>query len=170
DAVRDDAPLVHAEFRPIADFYFKGKSRGRPGSNVFQEYEIERGDIDAAEAGAERLFEHVYTFPAIAHFALEPHCAIAHFDADGLTVWSGAQSPTAVQKVLARVFGLPLAKVRIIVPYVGGGFGGKASVKIEPLVAAAARKAGRPVKIQFSLEESMLTCRRLSALVRLRSG
>lgn len=170
DALEADAPLIHPEFRPISDFYFKGSARGRPGTNVFQDYEIARGDVEKAEAEAARIFEHSYSFPAISHYALEPHCSIARYDADGLTVWTGAQSPTAVQKVLSRVFRLPLAKVRVIVPYIGGGFGGKASVKIEPLAVAAAMKAGCPVKLQLSLEESMLTCRRLSARIRVRTG
>lgn len=170
EAVAVGAPLVHDRMNPISDFYFKGKASGNPGTNVFQERTVERGDVDAAEASAHRVFEHRYTFPGIFHYALEPHCAIASFDSDGLTVWSGAQAPTAVQKVLARIFGLPLARVRLIVPYVGGGFGGKASVKIEPLAALAAFKAGRPVKMLFSLEESMLTCRRLGAEITLRTG
>ncbi|MBW8637524.1 xanthine dehydrogenase family protein molybdopterin-binding subunit [Hoeflea sp. WL0058] len=169
-ALAGDSPLLHDDFRPISDFYFKGTARGKAGTNVFQDYLLERGDVDSAEHSAHRIFEHSYSFPGIAHFAMEPHCAIARFDHAGLTVWSGAQSPTAVQKVLARVFGLPIARVRVIVPYVGGGFGGKASVKIEPLVAAAARKAGRPVKVLLSAEESMLTCRRLGARITIRTA
>lgn len=170
EAVSAGAPLIHPNFAPIADFYFKGRARGVEGTNIFQEYFIEHGDVDSAEVGVDQIFEHSYSFPGISHFALEPHCAIAKLDETGLTVWSGAQSPTAVQKVLSRVFGMPLARVRVIVPYVGGGFGGKASVKIEPMVVAAAQKAGRPVKILFSLEESMLTCRRLGANIMLRTG
>lgn len=169
-AITDDAPLVHERMAPISDFYFRGTASGLAGTNVFQDRIIGRGDVDAAEASAHRTFEHRYTFPSIFHYALEPHCAIASFDEEGLTVWSGAQAPTAVQKILARIFGLPLAQVRVIVPYVGGGFGGKASVKIEPLVVLAARKARRPVKVLFSLEESMLTCRRLGAEITLRTG
>ena len=92
---------------------------------------------------------------------MEPHAVIADFKGDSLTVWAGAQTPTAVQKVLSRLFGLQLAKVRVIVPFVGGGFGGKASVKIEPLVAAASWKVQRPVRVAQSISDSMLTCRRL---------
>lgn len=169
-ALEPDAALVHETMKPLSDFYFRGRATGRPGTNVFQERVVGRGDVAAAEASAHRVFEHGYSFPGVFHYALEPHCAIASFDADGLTVWSGAQSPTAVQKVLARVFGLALAQVRVVVPYVGGGFGGKASVKIEPLAALAARKAGCPVKLLLSLEESMLTCRRLGAEITLVTG
>src|SRR5690606_14797278 len=115
-----------------------------------------------------RVFDDTYTFPMVSHYAMEPHCVVAAFDEHGLTVWSCGQSPTAVQKVLSRVFDLPLARVRVISPYVGGGFGGKASVKIDPLAAALAWKAGRPVRLCLSIAESMLTCRRLGATIRVR--
>ncbi len=169
-AIAPDAPLIHEDLEPIADFYFTGQAQPVRGSNIFQRYSHAEGDVAAAEGQAKHVFEHTYSFPGISHFALEPYCAIARFENGELTVWSGAQSPTAVQKVLSRVFGLDLSCVRVTVPYVGGGFGGKASVKIEPLVAAAARKAGRAVKVVFSFDESMLTCRRLGASVTLRTA
>ena len=104
------------------------------------------------------------------HYAMEPHCVVAAFDNGQLTLWSCGQSPSAIQKVLSRVFDLPLAAIRMITPYVGGGFGGKASVKIDPLVAALAWKAGRPVRVCLSVDESMLTCRRLSAAITVKTG
>jgi CO/xanthine dehydrogenase Mo-binding subunit len=170
DAIAAEAPIINPDAEGIADFYFTGKANPVAGTNIFQRYEVAEGDVDAAEASAARIFEHTYTFPGISHFALEPHCVIAAFEQNRLTVWSGAQSPTATQKLLARVFGLELTNIRVVVPYVGGGFGGKGSVKMEPLVVAAARKAGRAVKIALSLEESMLTCRRLGASITLRTA
>jgi CO/xanthine dehydrogenase Mo-binding subunit len=169
-AVAPDAPLLHENHDAVADFYFKGLAKPTAGTNVFQSYVVSKGDATAAERGAAHVFEQTYTFPGISHFALEPHSVVAQFEGNTLTVWSGAQSPTAVQKVLARVFGLALSNIRIIVPYVGGGFGGKASVKIEPLVVAAARKASRPVRVALTLEESMLTCRRLGTSITLRTA
>ncbi|MDP7461235.1 MAG: xanthine dehydrogenase family protein molybdopterin-binding subunit [Alphaproteobacteria bacterium] len=169
-AIAQGAPLLHESHETIADFYFKGEAKPVAGSNVFQKFQVSTGDVDAAEAAAAGVFEHSYSFPGVSHFALEPHCVVAAFEEADLTVWSGAQSPTAVQKVLSRVFGLALANIRVIVPHVGGGFGGKASVKVEPLVAAAAYKARRPVRVALSLEESMLTCRRLGAEITLRTA
>ncbi len=170
DAAASGAPLLHPAHEPIADFYFKGQARPVEGTNVYQKFPVSTGDTAAAEDGAAHVFEHSYSFPGISHFAMEPHCVTAAFEGDQLTVWSGAQSPTAVQKVLAKVFGLPIANVRVIVPHIGGGFGGKASVKIDPLVAAAAFKAGRPVRVALTQEESMLTCRRLGASITLRTA
>ncbi len=169
-AILPDTPLINESAESLADFYFTGQARPVEGTNIFQKYNLSEGDAAAAEENAARVFEHSYSFPGVSHFALEPHCVVARFDGDELTVWSGAQSPTAAQKVLARVFGLDLGNIRVVVPYVGGGFGGKASVKLEPLVAAAARKAKRPVRVALSLDESMLTCRRLGATISLRTS
>lgn len=165
EAMADDAPLLHDNMETLKDFYFKGEAKPVAGSNIFQNYNYARGDVDAAFAAADRCFEDRFTFPMIFHYAMEPHCVVASFDPSGFTLWSCGQAPTAVQKVISRVFNMPLAKVRIISPFVGGGFGGKASVKIDPLVAAMAWKARRPVRVCLSISESMLTARRLSAAI-----
>lgn len=170
EALAEDAPLIHERHENLEDFYFKGGARPTQNSNVFHTYRNNVGDVDAAEAAAAYIHEDHFTFPAISHFAMEPHTVIADFQGDSLTVWAGAQTPTAVQKVLSRLFGLQLAKVRVIVPFVGGGFGGKASVKIEPLVAAASWKVQRPVRVAQSQSDSMLTCRRLSAEITIRTA
>lgn len=169
-AIMDNAPLIHERHENLEDFYFKGGARPTQNSNVFHTYRNSVGDVDAAEAAAAYIHEDRFTFPAISHFAMEPHAVIADFRGDSLTVWAGAQTPSAVQKVLSRLYQLPLAKVRVIVPFVGGGFGGKASVKIEPLVAAASWKVHRPVRIAQSMIESMLTCRRLGADITIRTA
>ena len=170
EAMQPDAPLIHETYETLKDFYFKGEAKPVAGTNIFQNYSYAHGDVEAAFAAADHVFENRFDFPMVFHYAMEAHCAIAAFGDDGLTVWSCGQSPTAVQKVLARVFDMPLARIRIISPYVGGGFGGKASVKIDPLVAALAWKAKRPVRVCLSISESMLTARRLSATVFLRTG
>jgi CO/xanthine dehydrogenase Mo-binding subunit len=170
EALADGAPLVHASHDIIADYYFKGQAKPVENSNVFHRFVSEVGDVSAAEASAASVHEDRFTFPSVSHYALEPHTVIADYSADQLTVWAGSQSPAAVQKTLSRLFGMPLARVRVVVPFVGGGFGGKASVKIEPLAAAASWKVGRPVRLAQSLSESMLTCRRLSADIVIRTA
>lgn len=170
EALAEDAPLIHERHENLEDFYFRGGARPTESSNVFHTYRSNVGDVDAAEAAAAFIHEDHFTFPAISHFAMEPHAVIADFQGGSLTVWTGAQTPSAVQKVLSRLFGLQLAKVRVIVPFVGGGFGGKASVKIEPLVAAASWKVQRPVRVAQSIVESMLTCRRLGADITIRTA
>ena len=107
------------------------------------------------------------------HVPLETHVVIVEWKAgDEVTIWSSAQSPFTVRNLFCYAFKLPLNNVRVIVPHVGGGFGGKAGIHLEPLVACLSRKAGgRPVKFWATREEefSLLPCR--SALTyRIKTG
>ncbi len=170
EAMQPGAPLVHETMTTQKDFYFRGEAKPVPGTNIFQHYQYEHGDIERAFAGAARVFEDSFRFPMVFHYAMEPHVVVADCRDDALELWSCGQSPTAVQKVCSQLFGIPLARVRVHSPYVGGGFGGKASVKIDPLVAALSRKAGKPVRVCLSINESMLTCRRLSADMHLKTA
>lgn len=170
DALADGAPLVHEVMEPLKDYYFRGECAPVPGSNQFQQWRYECGDVDQALAGDVRVFEDAFSFPMVFHCAMEPHVCIAHWKPGSLELWSGGQTPTAIQRVCSEILGLPLSCVRVHSPYVGGGFGGKASVKIDPLVAALSWKARAPVRVCLSLAESMLTCRRLDAEVTLKTA
>lgn len=169
-AMQPGAPLVHEVMRPHKDFYFRGGTAPIENSNIFQNYHYVHGDPDTAFAQADRVFEDRFSFPMVFHYAMEPHVVVADCRPDSLELWSCGQTPSAVQKVCSELFGIPLTKVRVHSPYVGGGFGGKASVKIDPLVAALSWKAKRPVRICLSIQESMLTCRRLSAVIELKTA
>jgi CO/xanthine dehydrogenase Mo-binding subunit len=103
-------------------------------------------------------------------YAMEPYNALAFFEQGDLTVYSSAQHVYMVRRDLARMFGLPLGRVRVIAPYVGGGYGTKSYTKVEGMTAAAALLAGRPVKLDLSVEEAMLTTRSDSSHVRARSA
>jgi CO/xanthine dehydrogenase Mo-binding subunit len=170
EALAPDAPLVHENMDTLKDFYFSGQAKPVKGTNIFQKYNYAHGEAEKALQQADHVFDDTFTFPMVFHYAMEPHCVVASYDNNSLTLWSCAQSPSAVQKVLSRIFNLPLASVRVISPYVGGGYGGKGSVKIDPLVAALAWKIRGPVRVCLSISESMLTCRRLSASIRVRTG
>ena len=137
-------------------------------TNVLREHRIGWGDIDAATADV--VVEHTYTFPMVTHFAIEPHAFMAAPDGSGIAVWSTIQHPNWLQKVIAKVLDLPLSKVRVFAPDPGGGFGGKQHAKLEPLVAFAALRAGRPVRLVLSLEETFQAVRRASCEVRVRTG
>jgi CO/xanthine dehydrogenase Mo-binding subunit len=127
--------------------------------------------VDAAFASAAHIAEGEFYFPMVYAYAMEPYVAIADHDARGqLTVYSSAQHPFMVRHDLAQVFGLPLNSVRVVVPYIGGGYGSKSYTKIEPLVAACSWKSGRPVKLQLSVEEAFLTTRGDDARVRIRTA
>ena len=103
-------------------------------------------------------------------YAMEPYNATAVFEEGSLTVYSTAQHPYMVRDDLALMFGLPLARVRVVVPYVGGGYGTKSYTKVEPLAALGAYATGRPVRVALSVEESIYTtrCRRRRASARAR--
>ena len=153
-ALAPDAPLVHED---------------RSGSICGHE-QVRRGNAAEGFAQSDHVFEHHFTFPMIYHYTMEPHGVIADYRGDGITLWSSAQHPFLVQADLARIFGFPASKVSLNVPYLGGGFGGKSYAKIEPLVVAASRKVGRPVRVCLSVPEAMLTVRRHSAKIRLKTG
>lgn len=137
-------------------------------TNVFHEHRVGWGDVDAAEA--DLVVENTYTFPMVTHFAIEPHAFMAAPDGDGIAVWSSIQHPNWLQKILSQFLGLPLAKVRVYAPDPGGGFGGKQHAKLEPVVAFAALRLGRPVRLVLTLEETFQTVRRAACETRVRTG
>ena len=116
------------------------------------------------------VVEGEYTFPAVYQYSMETHTTIAHWQGGELTLWSSCQHPFLVRQEIAVLFGLPLDRVRIIVPFLGGGFGSKSYTKMEPLTAAIARKAGRPVRILNAVHESMITTRRHGMTARMRTA
>jgi CO/xanthine dehydrogenase Mo-binding subunit len=145
----------------------------RPGdaladTNVLREHRYAWGDIEAAESDV--VVENRYAFPMVTHFAIEPHAFVAAPDDEGLTIWSSIQHPYWLQRTIAELVGLPLARVRVIAPDPGGAFGGKQHTKYEPLVAFMALRAGRPVRLVLSLEETFQAVRRNAAEVRVRTG
>jgi CO/xanthine dehydrogenase Mo-binding subunit len=159
-ALDPDAPLVQdPALRP-----------GDPlaSTNVLHEHPVGWGDVDGARADV--VIENTYTFPMVTHFAIEPHGYVAAPDGDGIAVWSTIQHPNWLQKVLSTVLGLPLSKVRVYAPDPGGGFGGKQHTKFEPLVAFAALRTGRPVRLILSLEQTFQAVRRASCEAVVRTG
>ena len=106
----------------------------------------------------------------VTHFAIEPHGFLAAPDGDGVAVWSSIQHPNWLQKIVARILGMPLSRVRVFAPDPGGAFGGKQHTKYEPLVAFAALRAGRPVRLILTLEETFQAARRASCEIRVRTG
>ncbi len=140
------------------------------GTNVLREHAYGWGDVDAAAPNADVVVEGTWIFPMVTQFAIEPHAFIAAPDGDGIAVWSSIQHPYWLQRVVAGVLGLPLAKVRIYAPDPGGAFGGKQHAKYEPLVAFLALQTGRPCRLVLTLEESFQAVRRGASEVHVRTG
>jgi len=113
----------------------------------------EKGSLEEGRRLSASLFEETYRTPYVAHSPLEPHTATAKVEGDTATVWASTQRPFGVQDEVARALGIPLQKVRIITPFVGGGFGGK-NRNLQAVEAARLSKlAGRPVQVAWSREE-----------------
>jgi CO/xanthine dehydrogenase Mo-binding subunit len=169
-ALAPEASLVHEQLRPAGHFRDLSRLNPLPGSNVCHHFTYGRGDVEQGFAEADEVFEDTFRLPPIYHYAMEPHTAIARFDANGLTVWTATQHPFPVRKELAEMFGLPLAAVQVVVPPVGGAYGSKCYTKIEPLAAACSRRVRRPVRLALSVEEACHTITRHGAVCRIKTG
>ena len=171
EALAKGAPLLHErKFEAGALRGFEGEVTAGRGTNICQEAHIKWGDVEAAFARAASVVEGEYYFPMTYAYAMEPYVAIAEVNENGVTIYSSAQHPFMVRHDLTSVFNLPVSQIRVIVPFVGGGYGSKSYTKIEPLVSACAWKAKRPVKLQLSVEEAMLTTRSDDALTWMRTA
>jgi len=159
-ALAEDAPLLHQrQFEAGALRGFEGEVSAGRGSNICQRHTIKWGDVEAAFRSAAAIVEGEYYFPMTYAYAMEAYVAIADVNDQGVTIYSSAQHPFMVRHDLKSVFNVPVSQVRLVVPFVGGGYGSKSYTKIEPLVAACSWKAKRPVKLQLTIEEAMLTTR-----------
>ena len=158
-ALAPEAARLH-ERRPSVGLFHGLGDLGEPEGNICYRHVLDAGDLDRAREQAAITVEGTYTFPAVYQYAMETHATIAHHHGDGVTLWANCQHPFLVQAEIADLFRLPIGSVRIVVPYLGGGFGSKSYTKLEPLTVALARKAGRPVRIVNQVEESMVTSRR----------
>jgi CO/xanthine dehydrogenase Mo-binding subunit len=159
EALADGAPVLHEEPLRAGLFHGLGELQEEAG-NVCYRYGLDSGSMEGAGAEAGIEVEGEYEFPAVYQYAMETHTVVCDFREDGLTLWASCQHPFLVRAEIADLFGLPLNSVRVIVPYLGGGFGSKSYTKMEPITAALARHAGRPVRIQNSVADSMVTTRR----------
>jgi CO/xanthine dehydrogenase Mo-binding subunit len=138
--------------------------------NICAKAELIKGDVEKGFAEADEIFEDSFEFPMVYHYSMEPHTAIAQVDGDGIQIWTSTGHPFGVRQEIAEIFHLPLSKIRVHVNFVGGAYGSKSGAKIEPLVAALARKAGRPVRVAQSVSEAMATCRRHAVKCKLKTG
>jgi xanthine dehydrogenase molybdenum-binding subunit len=118
---------------------------------------LTRGDVDRGFTECDRVIERVYRCPTMWSGSMEPHAAIAQWEGNKLTLWASTQAPCRVQTNMTGQFNLPDSQVRVIATYVGGGFGTKSAAHVdETMTALLARKARRPVKLQYSREEEIL--------------
>ncbi len=161
--------LIRVDIEPLPDYADPrdgvGKvaepihARGLNGSNIQKEVVQHFGDVDAAFARAAHTVRVKGTFAGVTHAFTEPMATIAEATPDGrLTVWSATQVPHYLHRALSEVLGIPMHRIRVIKPEVGGGFGGKSDPLPHEIVCAAlAIETGRPVKILFDREDVFYT-------------
>lgn len=152
----EDLPVYHRPEDSLLPAKEKIHERTVDGTNIHKRVEQNFGDIEQAKREAGITKSGKFQFPSVTHGFTEPHCVIAHQEPDGrLVVWSATQVPHYVHRALTEVTGLPMHRIRVIRPMVGGAFGGKSDPFPHEMAAALlAMKAGRPVKILFDREES----------------
>ena len=149
------ASLIVATYAagPSTTSWAAAKAAGsKPGVFMGQPLLNESGDVEALLETAPHKVDHVYRTPRYNHNAIEPHAATISWNGDELTLHDTTQMVTAEAATIAGVFGLNPDQVRVISPYVGGGFGGKGLSDHQILAAAAARLIGRPVRVALSRE------------------
>ena len=169
-ALKADAPLVH-EPRPEQQPIFSNLIQDLPGGgNLCSHFKLRRGEVEAGFRQSDFVYEDVFRSPAAQHVPLEPHVTVAQFFQNKLTLWTSTQMPHAVRSQMAELLHLPLVRVRVIVETLGGGFGSKGSLRLEPIAAFLALKANRPVKIVLRREEEFVTVCKHPATLRIKTG
>jgi CO/xanthine dehydrogenase Mo-binding subunit len=153
-ALAEDAPLIHEE------------------GNVLKRLTFQRGDVEAAFAQADIVIENEYHTPAGDHSFMEPEAGVATVDDEGnVIIYVGSQIPFEDQRQIAASLDLPREKVRVVPTQVGGAFGGKEDIHVQIHAALLAQVTGRPVKVVFTRQESMIAHpKRHATVIRLKTG
>ncbi|MCA6123815.1 xanthine dehydrogenase family protein [Bradyrhizobium sp. WSM 1704] len=168
DALAPEAPLVHPGWRDYEVLLEGGAREG----NVAWEATVVRGDVDAAFARPDvEIVESSFRVGRQNHVAFEPRAVVASYEDGRFHIETSTQVPWSIRNATARILGVPASQIRVTVPPVGGGFGLKFDMAVEPFAALLARASGRPVRLANSREEEMLTCLfRENADIRIRSA
>jgi len=161
---------VHEELKPAGTFADLKHLKGQKETNLALNAKLRRGDVEAAFAGAAHVFEHEFRTQKCLHVPFEPFASIADAKDSSITIYTGAQGPSFVRSEIARLLGWPENRVRIKVPYLGGGYGGKLYIKLEALVTACSLIARQPVKIALTMEEQFYQITKHPATVRIKTG
>lgn len=148
-AMRPDAVILHPDLRTA------GVDEGNEQpTNVANHIQFSRGDLDTGFAAAEVVLEREFTTTMVHQGYIEPHNAVVQYNADGkATVWVSTQGPFAVRELCGTMLGMPRGDIKVVPAEIGGGFGGKTTVYLEPLALLMSKKTGRPVKMVMSRGE-----------------
>jgi CO/xanthine dehydrogenase Mo-binding subunit len=161
EALKPNTILVHEEM--ANNKWIENVFNPEIGTNVANHFKLRKGNIEKGFEEADLIIENKFTEPQVLHIPLETHNVVAKWGTgDKIKVWSSAQAPFAIRDLMSVALGIPKQNIEVTVPYVGGGFGGKAGIHLEALVALLSKAAGgKPVKLAPTREEetSTLPCR-----------
>jgi CO/xanthine dehydrogenase Mo-binding subunit len=157
EGLKADSPLVHPDLKNYS--YMKGVFYPQAKTNLPHMQKVRKGNIEDGFKKADLIVENSFYNPPAHHVPIETHVSIAQaLPNNRVQIWTSAQSPFTVRSLFSVCFGIPHEKIRVKVPYVGGGFGGKAGIHLEPLCYVLSRRAqGRPVKLSMTREEEFNT-------------
>jgi CO/xanthine dehydrogenase Mo-binding subunit len=149
EAMEPGAPLLHD------DLFTQGVDpRPTHASNVAKKISFTKGDVEAGLRDADVIIERRYSNAPVHQAYIEPHACVVSMAADGqCTIWSSSQGQFMVRAYCAKLLGIDISNIRAIPAEIGGGFGGKTLVYLEPVALALAKKTGRPIKMVMSREE-----------------
>jgi len=164
-AAADALCKIKVEYEPLPAVFDPLEAMGEgapkvhdPNSNICIRHRIHKGNVEKALAQAHLVVEERYTTQMVEHAHIEPHAAIVSWDACGrVTVWATIGRISLARTDLARILGLPINQVRVVSTQVGGNFGGKNEITIEPVLALLARKTGRPVKGVYTRRDEFVS-------------
>lgn len=152
EAMKPDAPLLHPDIHTD----FAGEKAEKP-SNVAAHLLFEEGDVEKGFAEAVHVVEREYVTATVHQGYIEPHAAVAEWRSDGqLTVWCPTQGAFPVRTQLGHLLQHPVSQIKVIPTEIGGGFGGKIMVYLEPVAAVLAKKTGRPVRMTMDRAEVLM--------------
>jgi CO/xanthine dehydrogenase Mo-binding subunit len=149
DAMKDNAPILHDDVRTDS----MGKKGDKP-TNVATHLHFEQGDVKKGFAEAAVVVEREFRTASVHQGYIEPHAAVAQWNEDGqVRLWCSTQGSFTARQQTAELFHLPVSKVKVTPCEIGGGFGGKIPVYVEPIAAILSKKCGRPVKVTMQRDE-----------------
>ncbi|MFP4430452.1 MAG: xanthine dehydrogenase family protein molybdopterin-binding subunit [Spirochaetaceae bacterium] len=155
EAISPEAPVLHPQ---MEDYVRIPAILPEPGSNVANRTKIRKGNVDVAFNEAEVIVEGEFEFPPADHAAMEPRITIAEIQKSGqVIIRTSTQSPYGVRIIMSRCLGIPIHKITVVAGAVGGGFGGKAGIQLEPLAYLLSRELeGRPVRLANTREQDLV--------------
>lgn len=153
-SMKPGAPILHdePEYRNFAD--------SDPSKNLAAKIRIDIGNVEKGFSEADRIFEADYEVPKVQQAHIEPHVVITYWDSDDrLVIRTSTQVPFHARRILAPVLGLPVKRIRVIKPRIGGGFGGKQEILVEDIAAHLTIATGKPVRFEYTREEEFIAAR-----------